>query len=588
MLEQNYHGANLQGKNFMGLELMGIDFSDSDIRGANFKQANLAGANFNNTKAGVSVQWKIFLTILSFSLCLLAGLIAGYSSAIISNLWFGNTAGAYFAYFASLFFTFCLLVIILKGLGITLLTIAELLAAFLVAAMAIFPNNQANLAVDAQFTVLAITGSIAGVINAAIGLVIAKLIDVPKFAFLTGIITVIGALLGILFGVTELQGYPVAIIFTLSIVIVGNYIGRLSTKSNIKYQVILTIAKQIVTFGATNFQEANLTDVIFNQSSLPNTNFRKSILAKTHWLGVKLNYCCLEGTYLENPIIRNLVRTRIGENQSFDYLDLRNLNLDKANLQKASLIGADLSESSLVGADFTGAILARAKLYGADLSNACLTSCCIEDWAISTDLKYENIICDEIFMLLITPENKNPCRKPDDWNETFKEGDFTDFIFPYIDRLKYYTKANEDPRQLGKELRTQTMDLYHYNEFNSSAALIALKKLAEENPLAELDILAFEVLGEEKVHLRIAIRGKGDNANLNKDYRRYYADISRFSNQEIQQRLEFIVKKNDNFSRLVSIFTLPKGDNIINISVGRDLSGVLNLGTIGGDISNKR
>lgn len=308
-----------------------------------------------------------------------------------------------------------------------------------------------------------------------------------------------------------------------------------------------------------------------------------------------LDLARIENTYLENQKIQKLVTTKNAENQDFSNCDLRGINLKEANLKYTNLTGANLSESNLVGADLTGAVIAKAKLYGVNLSHAFLTGACIEGWAISTDLVYDHISCDAVFMRWVAPEKRNeedPCRKPDRYNEKFKEGDFADFIFPYIDRLIYYTKTDQDPRELGKELRIKTIDLYHsseFNEFNSSAVLIALKELAENNSAAELEIISLRVLGQEKVHLKIAIRGEGDCNKLSEDYWIYYKKYNKLYKdfpQEIQKKIEDIAKNNDKFSHLVSIFTLPRGDSIINISVGRDISGVLNLGTITGEISN--
>jgi uncharacterized protein YjbI with pentapeptide repeats len=109
-------------------------------------------------------------------------------------------------------------------------------------------------------------------------------------------------------------------------------------------------------------------------------------------------------------------------------LNLRELNLRDANLQDASLIGTDLSDATLQNANLSGAKLAQAQLYQANLNEACLTGAYIETWGISTETKLEDIKCEYVYMRLPTKDDPDPCRKPDNRQETFKPGDFADFI----------------------------------------------------------------------------------------------------------------------------------------------------------------
>ena len=450
-----------------------------------------------------------------------------------------------------------------------------------------------------QSLIIAITiaGVLLGSLLISLSWIVAGIKLLIPVVMITTLWTVLG-LLEVLFG--TLSGSAInssssaSILFSclliVSLLALSSYIGfRAIIKDDPKYRLIRQLAINITSTGATSFRGANLTDADFTQANLKHTDFRKANLTRTCWFEAKnLDLARIENTYLENPKIRQLVTTKNGEDQDFSNCDLRGLNLKEANLQRADLMGANLSESSLIGADLTEAIIAKAKLYGVNLSEACLTDACIEGWAISTDLVYDNISCDAIYMKWVPPK-KPQDRKPDRSSETFQEGDFADFIFPYIDRLIYYTKADQDPRELGKELRIKTIDLYHsseFNEFNSSAALIALKELAEENPKAELEIVSLRVLGQEKVHLKIAVKGEGDCDQLSENYWIYYKKYNKLPKQEIQQKIEEISRDNDKFANLFSIFTLPRGDSIINVSVGRDMSGVLNIGTIHGNVSN--
>lgn len=599
-MTKNYHQASLKGRSFKGRsfkgqDLTGADFSNADIRGVNFTNASLIRANFSQAKAGLTPSCFACLLFLCLICTFITGLIIGYISVsprlIVSILSEEKTlAKQILILITEVTFVSFILILIRQGLSINL--------AFLIIFQAILTAIVAyqyvdEIGADAVILIFVLATIISGILfGSLIQTIFLSIIRKNQALILFLALAMSGIILGAKMGAKG-DSHDVALtliiacLFSITLLITLSYIGLRAMAGDKKYSLVKAIATNICTALGTNFRGANLTDADFTGAILSNTDFRKASLKRTCWFQVKeLPLARVEDTYLEDLSLRELVISKNGEGQCYDYQNLRGLNLKEANLVNASFIGADLSESNLVHANLTGAILAKVKLYGTNLSNACLTRACIEDWAISTDLIYDNISCDEIFMRLITHENKNPCRKPDDWNETFKPGDFADFIFPYIDRLKYYTKANEDPRELAKELKIEMMDLYHYNEFKSSVALIALTKLAKKNIAANLEIFSLRVLGEEKVHLKIAIRGKGNCAELNKEYWRYYREISRFSNQKIQQQIELIEKEHDKFSRLISIFTLPPGDSIINISVGRDLSGVLNLGNISGRLSN--
>jgi len=46
-----------------------------------------------------------------------------------------------------------------------------------------------------------------------------------------------------------------------------------------------------------------------------------------------------------------------------------------------------------------------------------------------------------------TPDDPNPCRKPDNWNETF-----ADFIKPIVDTLDLYYNSGVDPRAIAQHI----------------------------------------------------------------------------------------------------------------------------------------
>jgi uncharacterized protein YjbI with pentapeptide repeats len=87
--------------------------------------------------------------------------------------------------------------------------------------------------------------------------------------------------------------------------------------------------------------------------------------------------------------VRQLLITKEGQNQNFDNLPLRGVNLRRANLVDASFIGADLSEANLQSANLLKAKLKQTQLDRTDLTGAYLTGAYIEDWGITSETKID-------------------------------------------------------------------------------------------------------------------------------------------------------------------------------------------------------
>ena len=292
----------------------------------------------------------------------------------------------------------------------------------------------------------------ASVINMALAVALAKIIAIPGTKTSAVIIGFIGILFGIILGLkgdsNELAYLPAGLISLLTITF-GTYVGTQAIKGNKKYHLIRSLTVGIVAYGGTSFRGANLTDADFTQATLTSVDFRQANLTRTCWFQAKnLEQARLEGTYLEQPNIRQLAITKDGREQDFNNLNLRYFNLENANLQDASFISTDLSEANLQNANLFGAKLAQTQLYQANLTAACLTGAYIENWGISTDIQLDKIECDYVYMRLPSNSNPDPWRKPDNRQETFKSGDFADFIAPIIKTLDLYKTQNFDPRKV--------------------------------------------------------------------------------------------------------------------------------------------
>ncbi|MEH2052961.1 pentapeptide repeat-containing protein [Nostoc sp.] len=547
-MADEFHCASTRGKDFRGQNLVGSDFSHADIRGANFSNAVLVGANFHNAKAGLPTFQAISLVALSLILSLFAGLISGYGGAFIGDLLINNTSD--FGIISLITLAIFLIVIVWQGLGAALATLAEIVAACLIVALAFFPDKEAGLIIGGQFTALALAGIIAGVANIALAVAIARIMGLPGTIPVTGLMAVIGAVIGALLGVrSQVPAYLTSGVIGLVAIALGIYVGSQAITGDKKYSLIRLLAISIVAQGGTSFRGANLTDADFTQASLKTVDFRKATLTRTCWFQTqKLDQARLNGTYLEDSKVLDLVVKKDGRDQKFDRLNLRELNLQDANLQDASFIGTDLSEATLRNANLSGAKLVEAQIYQANLNEACLTGAYIENWGISTDTKLEGVKCEYIYMQLPTKDDPDPCRKPDNRQETFKPGDFADFITPIIKTLDLYQTQNVDPRQIASKFKT--LDLFHYEGIDPTAAAIAVTQLAENHPEAQLEIVALEGRGQDKIRLQAKVSGNANRSELYKEYFNKYTEIQSLSYSDVQALLLGIQEKDERIQSL--------------------------------------
>jgi uncharacterized protein YjbI with pentapeptide repeats len=335
----------------------------------------------------------------------------------------------------------------------------------------------------------------------------------------------------------------------------------------------------LASLGATSFRGSNLTDANFTNANLKYTDFRNANLTRICWLNAsQLDLARLNQTYLENPTIRNLVVNQYAEEVNFDTIkcnlnlenatlkkvdfigadlgevnlkgvicidvnfddaNLRNANLEDAKLQDTSFIGADLSRAYLKNANLSGAKLVRTQLYEADLTGANLTGAFIQDWGISDKTKLDQIKCEEIFMQLPTKENKyDPCRKPDEIDEYFQEGDFIDFITPLRDTLKEYHQKYFDPRQ-----QVRILDLPHRGGIDSLAAVIALKELTERYPKAGIEVVALQGGRDKIIILQIKVNKEVNRSQISTEYKEKYREIVSLPKQERQSLVTNLTKR---------------------------------------------
>ena len=625
---KTFQRANLRGHCFEGQDLAGIDFSQADIRGANFSKANLAGANFQGVKTGIQPLWFFVLTLILILSTALTSLIISFASAVVITFLEGESPFDILLE-SSLSFGIAIFFIKLmekRGLGATLGAWSIMLAAIIptLAALAEYKTDPTMKYIIGSVVMrtVGLAGILAGAITGSIIIFTGLAISNRLILILIAGVALLVAPSGIIEGLigfrnpekVELLSWLFAIILTILVCLVTIYMGYSASRGDTKFSLIQSLAIFLLTLKGTQFQEADLTDSDFTNAKLSGANFRDANLTRTRWFqGRGLDLSLTKGTYLDNFSIRNLVISGQGQDQNFDYQDLRGLNLQGFNLNDASFIGTDLSNADLQDTNLSRTKLAQAQLYNTRMNRACLTGAYIQDWGISLNTQFEEVQCDYVYMHLPTSENPDPCRKPDNREEIFKPGDFADFITPIIKTLDLYKRQNVDPRIAAQTYKT--LDLFHHQGIDPSAAAIALKRLAEKNPGLGLEVVALEGRGNDRIRLQARVSGEADPSQLSQEYFEQYGVIKDLNHGDLQSLLRGIEEKDNRIRSLENMvktaiqqktfyvetyqsvgdtmtekssFNINAGGNIGNLSglVGGDVSGIMNLGTISGNVTN--
>ncbi|BAY16118.1 pentapeptide repeat-containing protein [Anabaenopsis circularis NIES-21] len=576
----DFSGQNLRGRNFKGQNLAGANFSYADIRGANFTNANLTGANFSHAKAGLQRRWAIFLVLISWLLSGMAGFFWAVNGSLVSLI-FNNYTEEEIAGWVTLTVLIAFYFITIRqGFTNGLVAFAGV-GAFIGA----FVGANAFAISGAFIVPVALTGivvvTVAVAISGAFTFAFATF-GVVGFVLAFGVTGVFAVIVAFAFAVTVAitLAFAGAFAFAFAGILLNIYIAWQAMEGNQKYSLVRNIAVDFAATGGTSFRNADLTNADFTQATLKSTDFRNATLTLTCWHQAKMLDRVRPGkTYLQNSQVRQLLVTGQGQDKNFDRQNLRGINFQKANLADASFIGADLSEANLQDADLSRAKLKQTQLDATDLTGAILTGAFIEDWGITRETKLYGVRCEYIFMRLPTKENPDPLRKPDNHQEVFQDGDFAEFIQPIFD----------------------TLDLYHNQGVDPRAIAIAFKKLAENHPEAQLEIVAMEKRGDDKLLIRAKTAPDVNKSQLSSEYFADYNQLKALS----QSQQSLLIEKDDRIRSLETMLTTalkqPKyyieGDNKVSDISGISIQGssnvsgiagggsVANLGTISGNVN---
>ncbi|MBD2107581.1 pentapeptide repeat-containing protein [Nodosilinea sp. FACHB-13] len=587
---------DLSGRNFVKYDLRGFVFSGSNIKSANFSDAILTAANFSQVRCGVKKSQAIFFLAGLFCLSALIGLgkelvitalLAGLDN-VVSNIIIFTLSTTFLTVLVRQGFIYAILVAIVIAFTTAAIGIGFGVGPGLMSAIAAAAITGVLIVVIVSIGVifLSVVGTIAFILS---GNIAQSIVVFAVFAveFLTALVD------------KEIsnQVKVQALILTGSIDLVSFYIVIQALAGKNNFSFVRSIALPLAAWRGTSFQRADLTDADFSQATLKGADLRNAILIRACWKNVSgLNYALVGNSYLQHSMIRQLVTSLQGKGQNFDGLDLSGISLKDANLQDASFIGTNLNRANLKNADLSRAIMRQTQLDGANLTRTILTGAYIEDWGITSTTELENVQCEYVFMHVPTKGNPNPLRKPDNLQETFADGDFADFIKPYLD----------------------TLDLYHSQDVDPRAISIALKNLSTNHPDEELEFVAIERRGRNGLNLKFTTATRANKSELSREYFADYARIKKELPISVQLKLaerdaeirtlkgtieKFIQTGTHQSTVRAETIQVIQGELVvtenkgININAGGDIgnvgglvggnvSGVVNLGTISGNVTN--
>lgn len=263
----NFTNKDLRNRSFKGLNLKGADFSKSDLRGCDFSGALLVGANFEGVRTGITFRQIISLAIV----VAIATFLTAF--AVIRTVFsalgepFG---GSNWAYIVALLVS---LTISGTGTGIAIAiaspfnriaftlsaTASGALLGFVYAGLAANKNPQA-----------AIAGAILGGV----------LMGFTTLRFRTGIVGVIVAIAGAItsYGLTFWL-WAVALAFLTGQKLVwGIFFAILSIAYlGLAINSLFLALKEMKKSAGTSFRKADLTDAVFENAQLKNTDFSEAI-----------------------------------------------------------------------------------------------------------------------------------------------------------------------------------------------------------------------------------------------------------------------------------------------------------------------
>ncbi|MEO1373834.1 MAG: pentapeptide repeat-containing protein [Cyanobacteria bacterium J06635_10] len=591
----NFSKQNLQGSSFKGQNLTGANFSCCDIRGVDFTGANLTKADFSYTKAGLNNYW----VVISFLLSLILGFFVGAIATLICSFLCSSNANDQIV--GAIVITGCitfLIISVVKGFANAFINVLGILAVFGIFTgiisvtfnQVVVGNISVSIATNVSLSIISVV-----LITVFLSLIIA--LTSTKIVASSLISAILTAIFIPLFAKSEIAvniaqkgwlGITLTLGITVLIMLLCPMISRRILAGEENYTFIRRIAIATAAISGTSFRGANLTKANFTGAILRNTDFRKADLTNTIWhQAKKIELARLDNTILDNPTVRDLLISKITNNNSYENisleganlvdLDLKNVNLKNANLSKANLAGAklskaDLTEANLTQANLQGAcleesILTKTQAIGTDFTQAYFTGARgLGTWNIDGTTKLDGVNCRFVYLeekLKIGEESE---RRPQ--SGEFAPGEFTKLFQVVIN----------------------TVDLIFRNGLNVEALSTALKDVQTKNQNIPLKIQSIENKGDGFVVVKVNVPQEVDRAKIHSQLKQNYEQQLtaieakyRAELQGKQEQIEIYRQKSSEMAEIAKLLA-KKDSQAYQIQVRASRLVVLTIGE--GDFTN--
>lgn len=259
----------------------------------------------------------------------------------------------------------------------------------------------------------------------------------------------------------------------LSVIGTGFIIGKQTIIGFERCAWIKEKAVYLAVIGNQNFQGKNLTNTCFDGVDLRHTDLRNTCLKHVSFVGARgLEFAILKGTILEQPRVRKLLINKVGY-----YKNYTGCNLNGANLRSANL---------------TGAILAEVQALDADFSGATLTDACIQGWNINKNTRFENVICDRVYLQCHLEGDRIILAEPKPDSGTFQPGEFE----------KWITEIQN------------TVDLMFQKGLNWKAFAFSLTQTAIDSEGLDLSRYLVENKGEGVTAVKVGVTPEANKAEI--------------------------------------------------------------------------
>jgi uncharacterized protein YjbI with pentapeptide repeats len=549
-MQKDYSNQDLRGKSFKGQNLTVVNFKGADIRGVNFKDATLIGADFSNAHAGFRSRSRFIWFIVSLILSFLTGCLWAFSGAFfiwaVDGVWYLPDVGgpqaflstvedalkAFFSFaitisqtFLSFTIAICVFILLLitaviairkRRFGNWVVTVAVTVAVTVTVSVAMGMAEglaEAGAVAEAAAVGIGIAVGVAGAITGAVALITAM--SVAKVLLIAGGLT--GGLTMVwvwAMGRDTVLAFAGVLVGTVGIGTLSSYIAWRALKEDEQFTWIRTFSLSIASWGATNFQSADLTSANFHSAILRNSRFNKSsIIYRTCWQETqKLELANMKGTILENKAVRQLLVTGKGKDNSYEGLNLKGAYLAGADLTGADLREADLSGSTLENATVRNAHLARASVIDVEFKGADLTGACLESWNIDSTTHFEGAHAGYVYLL----DNKQE-RRPA--SGSFGEGEFSKLFQEVLNTVDLIFKDGIDWQAF----------LYSFNKIR--------EKVRVESDDAEISVQSIENKGDGVFVVRVNVPHEVDKADVETGFKEEYKERLALIKREYQAKL---------------------------------------------------